>query len=50
MSVMISTFMPQLVFMTHIVYRMAPTLVFGPIIERRLMVVRGDHDRSCAAR
>src|ERR1022692_1069540 len=41
MSVMISSFMPQLVFMTHIVYRMAPTLVFGPIIERRLMVVGG---------
>ena len=24
--------------------------LFGPIIERRLRVVRGDHDRSCAAR
>jgi hypothetical protein len=50
MNVMISTFMPQLVFMTHLVYRMASTLVFGPIIERPLMVVRGDHDRSFAAR
>jgi hypothetical protein len=50
MNVMISTFMPQLGFMTNLVYRVAPTLVFGPIIERRLMVVRGDHDRSCAAR
>jgi hypothetical protein len=47
---MISTFVPQFVFMTHLVYRMAPTLVFGPIIELRLMGVRGDHDRSCAAR
>jgi hypothetical protein len=50
MNVMISTFMPQLGFMAHLAYRVAPTLVFGPIIERLLMVVRGDHDRSCAAR